>query len=438
MKISVFGLGYVGTVVLGCLAKDGHQVIGVDVDPIKLGLLRQGKAPIIEEGIQELIAEQTASGRVSVTEDPRAAVLSSDLSLLCVGTPSAPGGGQNLDATLHLSRQLGEALREKRSFHVFVMRSTVIPGTVEERMRPILEETSGLRSGRDFALCYQPEFLREGASIRDYFNPPYTVIAGDHPKGLEMLRSLYANLPGEIVETSIRAAEMLKFACNSFHGLKVAFANEIGRVCHDSGLDARVVMDLVCKDTKLNVSRAYLAPGFAFGGSCLPKDLRALVHRAESRGVPVPMLAAVLPSNHAHVEHTARVVRSAGRDKVGMIGLSFKGGTDDLRESPLVTLAELLIEAKLPPRIYDPEVNLSRLIGANRRYIEESIPHVGSLMESSCEAVLEHADVIVVGLLNPPIRETLRQRLETRHVVVDLVGMNPPPSSVAAYHGVCW
>ena len=295
-----------------------------------------------------------------------------------------------------------------------------------------------MKSGRDFALCYQPEFLREGASIKDYFNPPYTIVAGDHPKGLEMLRSLYAGLPGGIVEAPIRAAEMLKFACNSFHGLKVAFANEIGRVCQDSGLDARVVMDLVCRDTKLNVSRAYLAPGFAFGGSCLPKDLRALVHRAESRGVPVPMLAAVLPSNRAHVEHTARLVRDTGRRKVGMIGLSFKGGTDDLRESPLVTLAEILIRENLAPRIYDPEVNLSRLIGANRRYIEESIPHIGSLMEGSLEAILDQSDVIVVGLQNATIREALKQRLGAGHAVVDLVGLDPRPSGVAVYHGVCW
>ena len=438
MKISIFGLGYVGAVSLACLARDGHEVVGVDIDPTKLDLIRNGKSPVIEEGIQEVMAEVVASGRVSVTDNARDAVRDTDLSFVCVGTPSASNGSQDLTAMRRLSEEMAQALREKDSFHTVIVRSTIEPGTIRDVIEPILESGSGKASGTDFGLGFQPEFLREGTSIRDYDNPPMTVVGANSARSVEQLRDLFGHLPGKFLETDVGTAECLKYACNAFHAVKVTFANEIGRVAQSVGVDSRKVMELVCEDHSLNISKAYLRPGFAFGGSCLPKDVRALLYVARSRDVELPMLAGLIPSNNQHIEHALQDILSKGTRKVGFLGLSFKSGTDDLRESPLLTLAEQLIGKGMELKIYDPEVNVARLIGANRKYLEESIPHVSSLMEDSAQAVIAHAEVLVVGLSDKAIIDDLHAHCAPHHYVLDLVSVRDADQLKGTYRGVCW
>jgi GDP-mannose 6-dehydrogenase len=433
MKISIFGLGYVGAVSMACLARDGHEVVGVDVDPLKLDMIRQGRSPIVEEGIQELTAAVVASGRVSVTADVAAAVHATDLSFICVGTPSSSNGSQDLSAVRRVSEQIGAALKQKAGYHAVVMRSTVQPGSMASTVQAGLESASGKHANSDFGLGFQPEFLREGSSIRDYDNPPFTVI-GTEDEGVAMLlRQVFGHLACEFIVTSVEVAAMLKYACNAFHAVKITFANEIGRLARSVNVDGRAVMDLVCRDTRLNVSPAYLKPGFAFGGSCLPKDLRALAYVGKLNDVTTPMLGNVMGSNRAHIDHALEMVTQSGHRKVGMIGLSFKSGTDDLRESPLVTVAERLIGKGYDLRIYDPEVSLSRLLGANKRYIEQSIPHIGSLMTDDRDAVIEHAETLIVGLAD----RQLAQRTRPDQVVIDLVGMVGAPG-LGRYQGVCW
>lgn len=438
MKISIFGLGYVGTISLACLARDGHQVIGVDIDATKLDLIRGGRSPIVEEDIQELMREVVASGRVVVTSDTAEALRASDVSFICVGTPSSSNGSQDLTAILRLAEQLGTALREKSAFHTVVVRSTVPPGTVEKRIEPILETRSGKQSGQGFGLCFQPEFLREGSSIRDYDNPPFTIVGSNSEPAMAVLRQLFGHLPGEFIATRIREAEALKLACNAFHALKISFANEVGRLCKGLDVDAPEVMRLLCRDTRLNLSAAYLRPGFAFGGSCLPKDLRALLHLARHAEVDVPMLSSLLPSNQVHIDHAVNRVLQLGRRRVGMLGLSFKTGTDDMRESPLVAMAKRLIGEGYQLRIFDPEVHLSRLLGANRRYIEENIPHIGSLLCARIEEMLEPSEVIVVGLLQPSLHERLEQLCRPNQHVLDLVNLPNRHKLVTSYEGICW
>jgi GDP-mannose 6-dehydrogenase len=438
MRISVFGLGYVGAVSMACLARDGHHVLGVDIDSNKLDLLREGRSPIVEEGIQELTADVVASGRVSVTTSATEAVRDTDLSFVCVGTPSRPNGSQDLSAIRRLSEQLGAALADKDGYHVIVIRSTVQPGTLRREIIPLLEQHSGKQAGGAFSVCFQPEFLREGSSIRDYDNPPYTILGADDEAAVAPLRELFGHLPGEFIHTSIESAECVKYACNAFHALKVTFANEIGRISQSVGVDSHEVMRLVCEDRRLNISPAYLRPGFAFGGSCLPKDLRALLYVAREGDVDVPMLASLLPSNGVHVQHAVERVLSRGRPRVGMIGISFKSGTDDLRESPLVTLAETFIGKGLDLRIHDPEVSISRLIGANRRYIEESIPHIASIMSESVEALIAHAEVLVVGLNDAALIDAVHDHHRSDQVILDLVGMRDAERLTATYQGVCW
>ncbi|HEU4627862.1 MAG TPA: nucleotide sugar dehydrogenase, partial [Steroidobacteraceae bacterium] len=374
MRISVFGLGYVGAVSLACLARDGHHVVGVDVDPHKLELIRSGRSPIVEEGIQDLMKQVVESGRVTVTNDVQQAIGATELSFVCVGTPSSPNGGQDLSAIKRVMEQIGAALANKSAHHTIVLRSTVQPGTVETLVRPTLEHASGKKSDADFAVCFQPEFLREGTSIKDYDNPPLTIVGARAPAAAERVKQVFQHLPCEFVNTSIGVAELMKYACNAFHAVKITFANEIGRIAQSAGVDAREVMDFVCRDKRLNISPAYLKPGFAFGGSCLPKDLRALNYLAKVNDLTLPMLGSVLGSNRAHIDHALDKVMVPGVKRVGMLGLSFKAGTDDLRESPLVAVAERLIGKGYQLRIFDSEVNLSRLIGANKRFIEESIP----------------------------------------------------------------
>ena len=438
MRISVLGLGYVGAVSAGCLARDGHDVIGCDIDPTKLELIQSGRTPIIEQGMQALIEGVVRSGRLRTLGDPGRAVLDSDVSFICVGTPPQPNGGQDLTAVRRIAEQIGAALRQKQQFHLLVMRSTVLPGTVDEIVRPILEEHSGKRAGHDFGLGFQPEFLREGTSIEDYDHPPFTVVGTDGERSTGLLREIFGHLPCEFVATTVRTAEMLKFCCNTFHALKITFANEVGRIAQSLSVDPHAVMELLCRDTRLNISPAYLRPGFAFGGSCLPKDVRALLHAARRRDVETPMLSGILPSNGVHVEHAVDLVLRTNRRSVGMLGLSFKSGTDDLRDSPLVTMAERFIGKGLELRIHDPEVQVARLIGANRRYIEESIPHISSLMKPSVEEVVRASDVIVVGRGGEAVTQALYTLTRDEQVVLDLVRLREPQRIRGTYYGVCW
>ncbi|MEY3271239.1 MAG: hypothetical protein RLZZ341_140 [Pseudomonadota bacterium] len=442
MNISIFGLGYVGAVSLACLARDGHRVIGVDIDRTKLELIAAGKTPVVEEGMVELMQKVAASGRLAVTTDAVKAVLDSEISLVCVGTPSAANGSQDQGAILRLAEQMGDALARKSSPHVVVMRSTLVPGTVEDVLRPIIEQRSGKKDGVDFFLCFQPEFLREGSSIKDYDYPPFTIVGANAPAAHERLRALFGHLPCRYVPTSVRAAEMMKYCCNNFHALKISFANETARLCEALGVDPFEVMDLMCQDTQLNISRAYLRPGFAFGGSCLPKDLRATTYLAKQRDVSLPMLGAVLDSNDAHLDlafdKVMAEVQAAGSRKVGFVGLSFKTGTDDLRESPLVTLAERLLGKGVELAVYDPEVHLARLLGANKSFIERHLPHIGQMLRGELSEVVAASDVVVLGSSSPAVIEALSGQLRAGQRVVDLVGLKDPARLPVAVTGLCW
>ena len=438
MNISIFGLGYVGAVSLACLGRDGHRVIGVDVDDAKLALIREGKTPVVEEGMVELMRDVVASGRVNVTHDTRQAVLETDLSLICVGTPAASNGSQDQSAVARLTEALGAAVRDKPRRHVFVFRSTLMPGTVEDVLTPLLERASGRKAGTAFHACFQPEFLREGSSVRDYDRPPFTVVGANAREPVDLLRELFGHLPCQFLVTSVRAAEMLKYSCNNFHALKITFANETARLCEALGVDPFEVMELMCLDTQLNISRAYLKPGFAFGGSCLPKDLRATVHAARMRDVELPMLSGILASNRTHFEHAIEKVLSLGRRRIGLIGLSFKAGTDDLRESPLVALAEHLIGKGLSLLIYDPNVQLSSLLGANRRFIEQHVPHVGSLLRLEISEVIERSEVIIVGLNEQRVIDGLGRHLRDDHTVIDLANIPNRERMRGRILGLCW
>jgi GDP-mannose 6-dehydrogenase len=438
LDISIFGLGYVGAVSLACLARDSHHVIGVDIDQAKLDLIAAGKTPVVEEGMVDLMRSVVASGRVAVTRDTRDAVMRSEISLICVGTPSAPNGSQDQSAMVRLAEAMGAALREKAAPHTIVFRSTLVPGTVEDVLTPLLERGSGKRAGVDFHVCFQPEFLREGTSIRDYDKPPFTIVGTAAPAAADKLRALFGHLPCEFHSTSIRAAEMVKYCCNNFHALKITFANETARICEAMGVSPFEVMDLVCKDRQLNISPAYLKPGFAFGGSCLPKDLRATMHFAKMRDVELPMLGAILGSNRAHIDRAIAKVMATGKRRVGMIGLSFKSGTDDLRESPLVLMAEHFIGKGMSLLVYDPEVQLSQLLGANKRFIEAHLPHIGSLIRADIGDVVAGTDVLVVGLADATILVRLRDAVRADQTVIDLANIPRAADWPCEVEGLCW
>ncbi len=437
MNISIFGLGYVGAVSLACLAREGHNVVGVDVDPAKLQLIRDGKTPVVEEGMVELMAKVVASGCVSVTTDVAQALRGTEVSLICVGTPSAANGSQDQGAVLRLARELGQAIRTVEHAHVFVFRSTLVPGTVEEVLRPIIEEASGKKEGRDFHVCFQPEFLREGSSIRDYDHPPFTIVGANGEHAPAVLRRLFGHLPCDFHQTSVRAAEMVKYCCNNFHALKITFANETARLCDALGVDPFEVMDLVCRDTQLNISRAYLKPGFAFGGSCLPKDLRATMYLAKQKDVDLPMHAGILASNREHIDLAIRKVMASGKRRVGLIGLAFKTGTDDLRESPLVLLAEYLLGKGLSLLVHDPDVHLSSLLGANRRYIEQHLPHIGALIRPDLAAVVAESDFVVIGTSDKKTIGELRALVQPHTPILDLANIGAHDGLVA-YQGLTW
>jgi GDP-mannose 6-dehydrogenase len=436
--VSVFGLGYVGSVTAACLASRGFDVIGVDVSPTKVDTINAGRSPIVEHGLEALIGRGVAEGRLRATYDAGEAVAQSDISLICVGTPSSSNGSLDLTAVERVADTIGRALRHRERGHVVVVRSTMLPGSTEQQVIPALESGSGLKAGVDFGVCYNPEFLREGSSLRDFEHPPYTVIGDDDGRAAEVAGALYAGIDAPLHVVPIRVAEMLKYVNNAFHALKVTFANEVGVISKRHGIDSHQLMDLFCADTKLNISPAYLRPGFAFGGSCLPKDLRALLHSGRSLDLAQPVLDAILASNRQQVELAFEMVRATGARRVGVFGLSFKPGTDDLRESPLVTLVERLIGRGYDVRVFDRNVSMANLHGTNRSYIEQEIPHIVSIMTEDVDAVLDHAEVIVIGTAAPEHADALAQRRPGQRVV-DLA--RPPGWELvdpACYEGIAW
>ena len=437
MQISVLGLGYVGTVVAGCLARAGHEVIGIDAEPRKVELVNAGKSPIIEKEIDQVIAQQVEAGRLSATTEVAVAIQQSDVILVCVGTPSRSNGDIELRHVRRVCEQVGAALRVHPGAPVVVVRSTLLPGTMRELVIPTLEASSGRHAGTDFGVCVNPEFLREGTAVHDYLNPPKTVIGELTRASGNVLASLYAGIPAPLIRTDIETAEMVKYADNAWHALKVGFANEIGNLCKALQMDSHRVMEIFCQDTKLNLSSCYLRPGFAFGGSCLPKDLRALLHKAKSLDVSLPILAAVLPSNELQIERALQTVIDHGNRKVGILGFSFKAGSDDLRNSPVVELTERLLGKGFELRIYDGAVRLASIHGANRDYILHRIPHISGLMVSSIDEVLEHADTIVIGNAAPEFRDIPR-RLGLRQTLIDLVRVSESRSASGVYEGICW
>ncbi|WP_236236929.1 nucleotide sugar dehydrogenase [Pseudomonas faucium] len=435
MNISIFGLGYVGAVCAGCLSARGHHVLGVDISPAKIELINQGKSPIVEPGLEQLLLDGVRQGRLRGTTDVQAAILATEMSLLCVGTPSKKNGDLDLVYMEAVCREIGAALRDKGSRHTVVVRSTVLPGTVKNVVIPILEKASGKRAGVDFGVAVNPEFLRESTAIQDYDFPAMTVIGELDKASGDLLESLYQGLDAPIIRKPIEVAEMIKYTCNVWHATKVSFANEIGNIAKASGVDGRDVMDVVCQDFKLNLSRYYLRPGFAFGGSCLPKDVRALTYRASQLDVEHPLLASIMASNRNQVQNAIDLIERQDKRKVALLGLSFKAGTDDLRESPLVELAERLIGKGYELRIFDSNVEYARVFGANREYIESKIPHVSSLLNSDLQQVIDDADVIVLG--NNDERFARALGAGNGKQVIDLVGFMPGISDTHT-QGICW
>jgi GDP-mannose 6-dehydrogenase len=422
LKISVFGLGYVGTVSAGCFASEGHEVIGVDPVKTKVDLINKGLSPIIEEEIGEIIASTTQSGKLIATSDPAQAIRDTELSIICVGTPSQANGNLDLRYIRRICEQIGNALKDKAERHVVVVRSTILPGTMRKIVIPVLEESSGKMAGADFGVCHNPEFLREGTAVRDFHNPPKTVIGQLDEVSGDKLATLYEKLDAPLIRTDLETGEMVKYIDNCWHALKIGYANEIGTLCKSFNVDAQHVMSIFCQDKKLNISTAYLRPGFAFGGSCLPKDLRALNYQAKAHDLDLPIISSVLPSNELQVARGFQLIVDKGHKKVGVLGFSFKAGTDDLRESPMIEVIERLIGKGYDLRIFDKNVSIASLVGANRDFILNHIPHISRLMVADAEAVLDHAETLVIGNDNPDFRD-LSQRLRHDQALVDFVGV---------------
>lgn len=436
MKLSVFGLGYVGCVSAACFAKEGHEVIGVDVNLTKVGLINRGESPIVEAGIDLLIREMVGKGALRAVTNSAEAIHLSDVSLICVGTPSNANGSLDLTYVRRVCEEIGAALKGKPTFHTVVVRSTMLPGTIETVVIPALEEHSGKQNGNDFGVSINPEFLREGTSIKDFYAPPFTLIGADGEKVATTVRHLYQGIDAQLFITPIKTAEMVKYVCNCFHALKVGFANEIGNICKALDVDSHQVMDIFCQDTKLNLSPYYLKPGFAFGGSCLPKDLRAINYKAKQLDVEVPLLGSILPSNNQQIGRAIEMVINTGKKRVGILGFSFKAGTDDLRESPMVSLIETLIGKGFQLSIYDRDVALARLVGANKDYIERQIPHISQLMRPSIDEVIDFAEVLVIGNRTAEFQQ-LESRLRQDQIIIDLVRLFDHHSD-QNYQGICW
>ena len=438
-RISVFGLGYVGSVMAVCLAHRGNHVIGVDVNPEKVELFASGKPTVLENGLAALITESWNQSRLGATLDAKRAVQDSDISYVCVGTPTLKNGEHDLSQLDHVLGEIGQALADKPGYHTVVIRSTVIPGSMEKILIPRLEAASGKREAEGFGACYNPEFLREGSAVSDFFEPAITVIGASGPEPSRAAREVYDWVPGKVFETSLAAAEAVKSVCNAFHALKVTFANEIGTLCKQIGVDTEAVFDIFKADTRLNASAAYLTPGFAFGGSCLPKDLRAMVHLARQSDLRLSLLDSILASNHEHVHRGVEMILRTGKKKVALLGLSFKAGTDDLRESPMVQLSKLLLGEGCELRIWDRDVSLGRLVGSNRQFIEQVIPHIGSLLVGELGDAVRTSEVIVIGTAALD-RDELRRNLRIDQTVIDLVNLNSAHREPGHgnYEGICW
>jgi GDP-mannose 6-dehydrogenase len=438
MRIVVVGLGYVGTVAAACLADCGNDVHVVDVNPIKIAQLNSGESPIIERDLPDLIARNVADGRLRAGDDLELAVVGCDAVIICVGTPSAPSGDVGLDDLERVAEQLGHALKSHDGRPLIMLTSTVPPGTTQDLLVPLLEKASGKSSWSDFAVAFSPEFLREGSAVRDYREPAKTVVGTDNDHALNIARALFAPFTDQVITTDIRTAESVKLADNSWHALKVSFANEIGRFCESHGVDSRAVMEIFKQDTRLNISTAYLTPGFAFGGSCLPKDLRTITYRARVAGVTMPVLDSVLASNAEHVHLAIRRLQTIAPNakRISLLGLAFKAGTDDLRESPCLELAERLIGKGYDVRIHDEHVNLERLVGTNRRHVETVLPHIASLLDHDLESVLAHGDAVVVAQGNKAYAG-LSERIPDRPIL-DLAGVARPAGVAANYAGLTW
>lgn len=440
MRIAVFGLGYVGTVAAACLARDNHEVIGVDPNPTKVSLINDGKSPIIEKDIDELIAKAVSTGRLRAIDDPVQAVHQSDLSLVCVGTPSRSNGSLDTGYVEKVCREIGTALRsmEGKKRHTVVIRSTLLPGSMRNIVIPALQQTSSLEPGTDFGLCNNPEFLREGSAVYDYDNPPKTVIGEIDRASGDKLMLLYAHLDAPEIRTSVDEAEMVKYVDNVWHALKICFANEIGNIAKSADLDGTRIMEIFCQDTKLNISSAYLKPGFAFGGSCLPKDVRALTHFARTSDMRVPVLDSLLDSNSSQVDNAFNMITSEKVRRIGVLGFSFKAGTDDLRESPVVELIERLIGKGYELRLYDRNVQIAALVGANKDYILNHIPHIARLMTDSIDDLLQFADTVVIGNNDPAFLAALTEQ-DVKARVIDLSGIGRDlADSNPNYVGICW
>ena len=436
--ISIFGLGYVGTVTAACLADRGFTVHGVDLNTTKVDLINAGKSPLRETRLDELLQRTVADGKLNATTDVADAIRRSDISLICVGTPSKQNGDLELRYVCRVAEEIGDILAEKQSHHTIILRSTVLPGTTYDVVKPILEEHSSKVAGRDFDICFNPEFLREGSAVADFYDPPFSIIGTENPGCAERVRPLYDWLDAELIVTDIRVAETLKYINNCFHALKVVFGNEVGRFCRALDIDSHEVMDIFCKDTRQNISPLYFKPGYSFGGSCLPKDLRAILYKAKTVDVPMEVFRAVLDSNRTQTELGIRMVEELGSKKVGLLGLSFKAGTDDLRESPLVTFAETLLGRGYQLRIFDENVCMAQLLGTNREYIEERLPHIGALLEDSMEEVIRQSDTIVIGNPSPTHRRVL-ENIENGKKIVDLVRISPERVRAdGKYHGIGW
>ncbi len=435
MRINIYGLGYVGSVSAACLAADGHEVLGIDIDSTKVDSINRGASAVVEPGLSDLVNSGVAEGRLRAASEP---IADADVSIVCVGTPSNENGSLCLDYIARAAQQIGEFLRTRQAYHVVCIRSTVLPGTVETVVIPAVELYSGKKAGRDFGVCMNPEFLREGSSIRDYRCPPFTIIGELDARSGDVVQSLYAGVRAPVVRTKLAVAEMVKYAGNAFHALKITFANEIGNLAKRMGLDGREVMEIFCQDKKLNISEAYLQPGFAFGGSCLPKDLRALLHKAKDLDLEPPVLRSILTSNTQQVDEAYKMIRKTGKKKIAVLGLSFKPGTDDLRESPVAELIETLIGKGHHVSIYDREVSLARLIGANKAYIEHTIPHISGLMKPTVDDALDGSEVVVVAKKSSEFEDAIKRGHEDK-CVVDLVSMfDSGEQKGRAYEGMCW
>jgi len=437
LKISVFGLGYVGTVSASCLADDGHEVIGVDPVQTKVDLINGGRSPIVETDVGEVIAATTKAGRLRALRDPCQAIRETDLSLVCVGTPSLTNGNLDLRYVRRICEQIAEALKSKKKRHTVVIRSTILPGTMRTIVIPVLEELSGKKVGVDIGVCNNPEFLREGSAVKDFRSPAKTVIGELDAASGDMLAALYEKIDAPLIRTDLETAEMVKYVDNSWHALKIGFANEIGTLCKSLGLDAHEVMNIFCQDHKLNISTAYLLPGFAFGGSCLPKDLRALSYKAKMNDLELPILTSILRSNEMQVSRGLQLIIERGNKKVGILGFSFKAGTDDLRESPLIEVIERLLGKGYDLRIYDKNVRIASLFGANRDFILNRIPHISRLMLDDVDAVLDFAQTIVIGNRDPEFA-TVPDKLHDGQSIVDFIRISDGTSINGKYDGICW